>query len=80
VTVAGDAHVSLGDWNYYARLGVGPWWARDEDHASTERGALVTMEIGTHDGRLDGGIEQKRLGGTRVGALPLMNVIARISY
>jgi len=84
VTASGEAGVSRGQWSYYARVGAGPWWGSDVDaspgQSTAERGGLVTLEIGSRDGRVDVGIEQKRLEGTRFGMIPLMNVVVRVSF
>ena len=84
MTAWGEAGVSRGEWKYYVRAGAGPWWGGDVDaspgQSMDERGGLVTLEIGSRDGRLDVGIEQQRLEGTRFGMIPLMNVVVRLSF
>jgi hypothetical protein len=80
----GEARFSHGEWKYYARAGAGPWRGGDVDaspgQSAAERGGLVTLELGSRDGRIDVGIEQKRLEGTRFGMIPLMNVVVRVSF
>jgi hypothetical protein len=84
LTASGEAGLSRGEWSYYARVGAGPWWGSDVDaspeQSRAERGGLVTLEIGSRDRRVDVGIEQKRLEGTRFGMIPLMNVVVRVSF
>jgi hypothetical protein len=79
-----EAGFVRGEWKYYARAGAGPLWGSDVDasvgQSAAERGGLVALEIGSRDGRLDVGVEQKRLERTRFGMIPLMNVIVRLSF
>jgi hypothetical protein len=83
-TAWADVGTSAGGWAYYARAGVGPWWGSDRNaqagQSTAERGGLITLEVGTGDGRLDVGIEQKRLEHTRFGTMPLMNIVVRVAF
>lgn len=78
-----DARFARAEWSYYARVGAGPWWGSDVDasggQSTAERGALITLEVGSRSGRLDVGIEQKRLEGTRFGMIPLMDIVVRFA-
>lgn len=83
MSLTATAGITRGDWRYYARVGAGPWWGRDVDasagQSTAERGPLVTLEVGSRSGRLDVGIEQQRIEGTRFGMIPLMNLVVRFA-
>jgi hypothetical protein len=83
-TAWAELGTSAGGSDYYARAGAGPWWGSDRnaqaEQSTAERGGLITLEVGTRDGRLDVGIEQKRLQGTRFGTMPLMNIVVRVAF
>ena len=84
LTLAANAEHTWTDYTYYARAGAGPWWGSDADasteQSSAERGTLITMEIGTRNGRLEVGFEQKRIEGTRFGMIPVLGVVARVAF
>jgi hypothetical protein len=84
LTLAANAEYTWTDYTYYVRAGVGPWWGSDVDasaeQSSAERGALITTEIGTRNGRLEVGFEQKRIEGTRFGMIPLLGLVVRVAF
>ena len=67
LTLTADAQTSRWGYAYFARVGAGPWWGREQDAPRGEsppadRGALLTMEIGSRAGRTELGWRKSECG------------------